>query len=85
MESILDKATQILDEIDRLTVELESIQPEIRELEKYYTSTKWRKDLELDARGGLPADLKRGVLSEDGIYNLLERISEFIRAVESRD
>ena len=29
------------------------------------------KDFEADEEGKLPADLKRGVLSEDGIYNLL--------------
>ena len=36
------------------------------------------KDFELDEEGKLPADLKRGVLSEDGIYNLLERNSELL-------
>ena len=29
-------------------------------------------DFEADEAGLLPPDLKRGVLSEDGIYNLLE-------------
>lgn len=41
-------------------------------LEAYYTSKDWRYDFELDEAGLLPAGLKRGVLSEDGIYNLLE-------------
>lgn len=41
-------------------------------LETYYTSPAWRTDFEADEAGLLPPDLKRGVLSEDGIYNLLE-------------
>lgn len=41
-------------------------------LEAYYTSPAWRTDLEADEAGLLPPDLKRGVLSEDGIYNLVE-------------
>lgn len=41
-------------------------------LEAYYTSKDWRYDFELDEAGLLPAGLKRGVLSEDGIYDLLE-------------
>ena len=41
-------------------------------LEAYYTSPAWRTDFEADEAGLLPPDLKRGVLSEDGIYNLLD-------------
>ena len=40
-------------------------------LEEYYTSGEWRYDYEADEAGRLPADLKRGVLSQDGVYNLL--------------
>ena len=47
---------------------------DIARLEKYYTGKEWRFDLELDESGLLPAGLKRGVLSEDGIYDLLDRI-----------
>ena len=34
----------------------------------------WIKDFENDERGELPLDLKRGVLSEDGLYNLLSEV-----------
>ena len=44
-------------------------------LEAYYTSKDWRYDFELDEAGLLPAGLKRGVLSEDGIFNLLENLN----------
>ena len=45
---------------------------DLKKLEAYYTGAEWRFDFELDEAGLLPADLKHGVLSEDGIYNLLE-------------
>ena len=40
--------------------------------EPYYRSPLWRSDFEADEAGKLPADLPRGVLSEDGIYNALQ-------------
>ena len=49
-----------------------ALKPDIAELEAYYTSSLWRKDFEADEAGKLPKDLKRGVLSEDGIGNVLE-------------
>lgn len=45
-------------------------------LDIYYTSGEWREDYEADERGELPPDLKRGVLSQDALYDLLEGLSE---------
>ena len=42
-------------------------------LSDYYGSAAWKRDLAADEAGLLPGELRRGVLSEDGIYNLLER------------
>ena len=47
----------------------------IQELETYYRSDEWKQDFADDEAGRLPKQLKRGVLSEDGIYNLLERFA----------
>ena len=44
----------------------------LRLLEAYYTSGQWREDYEADERSELPPDLKRGVLSQDALYDLLE-------------
>ena len=46
---------------------------DVKKLDSYYTGADWRFDFELDEAGLLPANLKHGVLSEDGIYNLLEK------------
>ena len=71
-ESYLNEARQLLcagENSDRLKYL-------VSELEAYYESVKWRKDFENDEAGLLPKNLKRGVLSEDGIYNLLEEYRE---------
>ncbi|MDO4483624.1 MAG: DUF4298 domain-containing protein [Clostridia bacterium] len=40
-------------------------------LTEYYESPLWMQDYQLDEQGLLPKDLRRGILSEDGLYNLL--------------
>ena len=42
------------------------------ELIAYYESGQWLQDYEADERGELPRNLKRGVLSQDGLWELLE-------------
>ena len=49
---------------------------DIKKLERYYQSKTWLNDFIADEKGLLPKDLKRGVLSEDGIYNLLDKYTE---------
>ena len=44
----------------------------LRLLDAYYTSGEWQEDYEADERGELPPDMKRGVLSQDALYDLLE-------------
>ena len=43
----------------------------LRLLDEYYTYGQWREDYEADENGELPPDLKRGVLSQDALYDLL--------------
>ena len=50
-------------------------QEKLAALDTYYTSGEWRDDYEADERGELPPDLKRGVLSQDRLYDLLEGFS----------
>lgn len=44
----------------------------LRTLSDYYVSAAWKRDFAADEAGLLPQDLKRGVLSEDGVCNLIE-------------
>ena len=58
-----------------------SIAPAVRELEAYYGSEQWKKDFADDEAGLLPKDLKRGVLSEDAVYDLLEEYGELRKTI----
>jgi hypothetical protein len=82
MEEIFDKALDIMARAMECPEEFLAFQGEIRKLDRYYTGSRWKKDFELDEQGKLPKDLKRGVLSEDGIYNLLERNKELLEEIE---
>lgn len=45
--------------------------PEFQVLSDYMDNGEWLADYEADENGLLPADMKRGVLSQDGLYDLL--------------
>ena len=85
METILDTANEKLDDLETAIAALKDYQGEIRKLEAYYTSADWKKDFALDEAGKLPADLKRGVLSEDGVYLMLERNRELLSRIDGED
>ena len=72
MESVFDEVQKALAE--RVDIEDALLQEKIGILIQYYESEQWKNDYSADERGELPADLKRGVLSEDGVYNLLNDI-----------
>ena len=82
MEAILDKATAKLDSLEKNFADYLKFQSEIKKLEAYYTSQQWKDDFTMDEAGEFPDSIKRGVLSEDGIYNLLERNKEMIDLIK---
>lgn len=45
--------------------------PRLQALAAYYASPLWLQDYDADRAGQLPADLPRGVLSQDAVYDLL--------------
>ena len=59
------------DALEKKIAENEEFQAEIQKLEAYYTSQQWKDDFAMDEKGELPEKLRRGILSEDGIYNLI--------------
>ena len=56
---------------------LNALEEEIRELTAYLDGGQWLADYERDERGGWPDDLKRGVLSEDAVYDLFTEIFRY--------
>lgn len=71
MEALLDESQAALEKLMDALEGYAAVQENVRTLDAYYTSDEWREDFEADERGLLPAGLKRGVLSEDAVYDLL--------------
>lgn len=71
MEQYMDEVFEILEKFPEAIKDNVEVQEKIKELENYQKSGQWILDYECDERGELPSDLKRGVLSEDMLYNLL--------------
>jgi len=71
MEEHLNNAIQVVEHLGIALDEYIRVELGIEELLNYYGSPVWFKDVEDDDEGLLPEELNRGVLSEDGIYNML--------------
>ena len=81
MEALYKRSVAIIkDMLHTLDNYKESLH-EIRELEAYYASDVWKKDFALDEAGKFPKNLERGVLSEDGLYDLLEQNKEVMEII----
>ena len=72
MEQHLDRASQAVIRLSAALDDYAEAQASIRELRAYFGSDDWKQDFADDEQALLPKDLKRGVLSEDGIWNVLE-------------
>jgi len=75
-EHILDRAQETAAQLESALRAYEEIQDEVKALETYYAGPEWKEDFAADEQGMFPDTLKRGVLSEDAVYNLLERFQE---------
>lgn len=78
MEKIFDEILDAQESLDKSVEYYKKLQSKVQKLDKYYSSKQWKDDFAADERGEIPADVKRGVLSEDGIYNMLERNKEIL-------
>ncbi len=67
---------------DGAAVSLKAVKEDVVELSKYYGSELWKQDFAADEAGILPSDLKRGVLSEDGIWNLFSDYREIQKKIQ---
>lgn len=53
-----------------------SFDEKVQLLKEYYDSGQWLEDYTADENGEFPPDMKRGVLSQDGLYDLLEEAEQ---------
>ena len=89
MEERLKRSSQVILKLSAALDDYVESLEDVRALESYYGSEEWKKDLADDEAKKLPKDLKRGVLSEDAIWNMLEdnrtlrtRMEECLRQVK---
>ena len=63
--------------------EYDGIKSYICDLKDYMESGQWKEDFEADERGEIPAHIERGVLSEDGLFNLLEEVDNILEKAKT--
>ena len=71
MEQLFDFAKEAMEKPVITLEKYKELQKAIAILSEYYSSKEWKQNYADDEAGLFPKDLKRGVLSEDGLWNLL--------------
>lgn len=82
MEELFDESIEGIKEFEKSLKKYKSLQKKIDVLEDYYSSKTWRKDYKDDEKGKINSDIKRGVLSQDGIYNMLIENDELLKKLD---
>ena len=81
-EELFDETTKAVNDFEKAFETVKAAQNNLKKLDKYLSGKQWMSDFEAAENGKIPKNLKCGVLSEDGIYNLLEKNSELIESVK---
>ena len=82
MEERLNRVSDAVKRMSEALEAYESIKDDLNALNEYYGSEEWKQDLADDEAGLLPNDLKRGVLSEDGIWDVLSEHNDMLEQMK---
>ena len=74
MEKIFDDLKFSFEKSKEEFYKNKNLQRKLKVLTNYYENGKWLKDYQLDEENLLPKTLKRGILSQDGIYDFLNEV-----------
>jgi len=95
MERLLNASQATVRALEEALDRYEAAGSGMRELFDYYSSAQWMQDFEDDAADRSPSELRRGVLSEDAVYNLIAdrrglrermlRLTQEERAIDGRE
>ena len=83
MEEKLNRCRAAVDALEDALDVFETVQGDLAALEEWYGSDDWFAQLAADERGELPPDLRRGVLSQDALYDLLEDADALRKRIQS--
>ena len=78
MEERYDRLRRVQTSLEDALAAFSRVQPDLEALKEYMDSGQWKADFERDEAGEIPAGVKRGVLSEDGLYDLLQQVQEIL-------
>ena len=76
MESRFEQLSQVVSELSAALDKYADAGESLKALDAYYGSDEWKSDFTADEKGLFPKELKRGVLSEDAVWNLLSDYRE---------
>lgn len=85
MERALNESAAAADALEAALARYEAALPQLDALDAYYQSPLWLADYDDDRAGRLPAALRRGVLSEDALYDLLCRRAQLRETMRRLD
>ena len=85
MELRMERVAKTVEELMTALSHFKALDDDLEVLDQYYGSDEWKQDLAADEAGRLPRDLKRGVLSEDGLWNLLSDVREMNKRTRRGD
>ena len=81
-EQYLDDLLEFINQTKEFTNSLDDINNKLTKLNKYYGSKDWFKDLkEYDKK---KLNIKAGVLSEDGVWNMNENLTESLQELQTK-
>ncbi len=80
-EERLDKVLESVEELEKALEKFKENHKNFELLNKYYGSKNWFKDKESYEQGEF-FRIKAGVLSEDAVWNLDERVAELVSEME---
>jgi len=81
MEQAFDQVCAVQAELHKAITACSEAAEAFRKLSAYYAG-EWKQDYAADEKGELPSGLKRGVLSEDGLWDMFSESKELIEQMK---
>ncbi len=82
MSAAFGRAGSAVEAVNRALEALEEAKNDLAVLDRYQRSGQWLKDYKADEAGKIPGNINRGVLSQDGLYNLLSDYDAIVKRLK---